>query len=291
MRNRSCVRSLAAAFALAALSGCPHPPPEPTPDAGTLDAGTPVDGGSEPEPDAGTPLPEIPRPGSQVPPRAKDPAASCQEVKARNPSAPSDWYWLDPCGTQGARQALYYCEMDRPGSNGARGGWTVAGWQPASAITTLGVERRDTPSAQASNWSSSLECLSFREVMIFNKTTGAYFTDSLPGEPSRVSSVPYALGVPGHSFNQGRYGPDSPSYTPITQACVGFSYNGALSAEWACVTDTSAGGTARGHVADYALDYNCKPVPTYDPNRAWAWADNDSCSLVGEDYAWGIAVR
>lgn len=285
MLKCSSICLLATAFALATLSGCPHPPPP------VHDAGTPLDGGSEPEsPDAGT-LPDIPRPDAQVPPPTSNPAKSCLEVKARTPRAPSGWYWLDPCGTQGAQQSLYYCEMDRPGPNGTHGGWTVAGWQPASAITTLGVESRDTPSTTAINWSRSLGCLPFVEVMIFNKTTGAYFTDTLPGDNFRVSAVPYALGAPGHSFNQGRYGPDSPSYTPITQGCVGFSYNNALSTDWACVTDTAEGGTARGHIADYALDYNCKPMPPYNPNRAWAWADNDSCSLVGEDYSWGIAVR
>jgi hypothetical protein len=127
--------------------------------------------------------------------------------------------------------------------------------------------------------------------MVFNKTNGQFFTDTLRGSQFTVSTVPYALGEAGHSFNQGRYGPDSPTYTPITQGCVGYNYDGSIFADWACVTDYSVGGTAKGHIADYALDYNCNPAPAYDPLRAWAWANDSSCSLVGQDYLWGAAVR
>ncbi|WNG24419.1 DUF4114 domain-containing protein [Cystobacter fuscus] len=220
-----------------------------------------------------------------------DPDSSCQAVKTRDPNATTGWYNLDPCGTQGAQKDTYYCDMDKVGANGIKGGWTVAGWQQSSATTTLGLEKRGVQAEAATNWSRPLTCLPFNEVMVFNKTNGQFFTDTLRGSQFKVSTVPYALGEAGHSFNQGRYGPDSPTYTPITQGCVGYNYDGSVFADWACVTDYSVGGTAKGHIADYALDYNCNPAPAYDPFRAWAWANDSSCNLVGQDYLWGVAVR
>ncbi|HEX5752974.1 MAG TPA: DUF4114 domain-containing protein [Archangium sp.] len=221
-----------------------------------------------------------------------DPDASCQAVKTRNPAASSGYYFLDPCGTQGAQKNTFYCDMDKTGANGIKGGWTVPGWQHASATTNLGVSNWGTPSDTGS-WSRRLQCLPFNETMVFNKTSGEYFTETLNGSQFQVTSTPYALGEPGRSFNQGSYGP---SNSNITQACVGYNYDGSLFAEWACVTDWTVGGTARGHIADYAIEYNCNPSPAYeDPNydwnRPWAWANNTTCTHVGEDYLWGIGVR
>jgi hypothetical protein len=220
-----------------------------------------------------------------------DPDASCQAVKTRNPAAPSGWYRLDPCGTRGAQTDTYYCDMTSPGANGIVGGWTVGGWQQASASTTLGLERRGTQSDTSTNWSRPLSCIPFNEAMVFNRTHNERFTETLRGSQFRVNAVPFALGEPGRSFNQGRFGPESTTYTPITQGCVSYNFDGTIFADWACVTDGAFGGTAKGHIADYALDYNCSPAPAYDPNRAWAWANNTSCSRVGQDYLWGIAVR
>jgi hypothetical protein len=217
-----------------------------------------------------------------------DPDASCQAVKTRNPSAVSGFYNLDPCGTGGVQKEPYYCDMDKVGANGVKGGWTVPGWQTASATTSLGIEKRGTPSDSSTNWSRSLACLPFNETMVFNRTKNEYFTETLRGSQFRVTSVPYALGEPGRSFNQGSYGP---SVNSIMQGCVSYNYDGTLFNEWACVTDWMVGGTAKGHIADYALDTNCDPLPAYDPARPWAWANNKSCNYVGQDYIWGIGVR
>ncbi|HEX8699227.1 MAG TPA: DUF4114 domain-containing protein [Myxococcaceae bacterium] len=217
-----------------------------------------------------------------------DPDASCQAVKTRSPTAVSGFYNLDPCGTQGVQKDTYYCDMDKVGANGVKGGWTVPGWQQASAKTTLGIEKRGTPGPTAANWSRSLSCLPFNEAMVFNKTSGDYFTETLTGSQFKVTAAPYALGEPGKSFNQGAFGP---SDSLINQGCVSYNYDNTLFSEWACVTDSSAGGTAKGHIADYALDYNCLPVPNYDPARPWAWANNSTCTQVGVDYTWGIGIR
>lgn len=227
-----------------------------------------------------------------------DPDASCQAVKTRTPAAASGYYYLDPCGTQGAQKEIFYCDMDKVGANGIKGGWTVPGWQHASATTNLGISKWGTPSDTGS-WSQSLQCLPFNETMVFNKgnpqqgVQPEYFTETLRGSQFSVSTVPYALGEPGRSFNQGAFGP---SDSLITQGCVGYNYDGNLFADWACVTDWTLGGTAKGHIADYAMEYNCDPSPAwYDPDydwsRPWAWANNTDCKYVGKDYLWGIGVR
>jgi hypothetical protein len=215
-----------------------------------------------------------------------DPDASCQAVKTRNPTAPSGFYDLDPCGTKTPQK--YYCDMDTVGANGVKGGWTVPGWQPASALTSLGIETRGIAAATTTNWSRSLACLSFNESMVFNRTYNQAFTETLRGADFKVTGVPYALGDPGRSFNQGSYGPSTAS---IMQGCVSYNYDGTLFNEWACVTDWMSGGTAKGHIADFALDTNCNPTPAYTLARPWAWANNSSCSYVGVDYIWGIGVR
>jgi hypothetical protein len=216
-----------------------------------------------------------------------DPDASCQAVKTRNPAAPSGFYDLKPCGANTTAQK-YYCDMDTVGANGVKGGWTVPGWQPASALTSLGIENRGVAAATSTNWSRSLACFAFNETMVFNKANNQAFTETLSGAQFRVTGVPYALGEAGRSFNQGSYGPSTAS---IMQGCVSYNYDGTLFNEWACVTDWTVGGTAKGHIADYALDTNCNPTPAYDPARPWAWANNSSCSYVGVDYLWGIGIR
>jgi len=216
-----------------------------------------------------------------------DPDASCQAVKTRNPAATSGFFDLAPCGP-GTPAQKYYCDMDTVGANGVKGGWTVPGWQPASATTSLGIETRGTAALTSTNWSRSLACLSFNETMVFNRTHNLAFTETLRGANFKVTGVPYALGEPGRSFNQGSYGPSTAS---IMQGCVSYNYDGTLFSEWACVTDWMSGGTAKGHIADFALDTNCNPTPAYNTSRPWAWANNGSCSYVGVDYLWGIGVR
>jgi hypothetical protein len=214
---------------------------------------------------------------------------TCRDAKVAVPTARSGWYRLDPCGN--GQTNTYFCDMTTS-HNGFVGGWTVAGWQEASARTTLGLQNRGVQTDTMPNWSRPLTCFSFTEAMVFNRTFNEQFIETMPaGTTFQLSAIPYALGQPGRSFNQGRYGPQSTTYTPITQGCVGYNYNGTLFADWACVTDGALGGTARGHIADYALDYNCVPAPAYNPNRAWAWANNTTCRHVGVDYLWGIAVR
>jgi len=221
-----------------------------------------------------------------------DPDSSCQAAKTRvideGKTPVSGWYSLDPCGTK--TPETYYCDMDKVGANGIKGGWTVPGWQQASATTSLGVEKRGTPSDTATNWSRPLKCMPFNEVMVFNKTSNQYFTDTLRGSQFRVNSVPYALGEAGHSFNQGTYSLNSSAKT--MQGCVAYNYDGTLNAAWGCTSDNlQPQFSAKGHIADESVDWHCDPVPNYDPARKWAWANNTSCSNVSQDYLWGIGIR
>jgi hypothetical protein len=77
------------------------------------------------------------------------------------------------------------------------------------------------------------------------------------------------------------------------QGCVSYNYDGALgTGATGCVSDSLVPGfSAKGHIADEGVEYNCDPAPAFDPARKWAWANNASCSMVGQDYLWGIAIR
>jgi hypothetical protein len=177
----------------------------------------------------------------------------------------------------------YYCDMTTPGADGRAGGWTLGGQQLASAKTSLGVTSRGT--AGGTDWSSNLACIPFQEAQVFNKTRNERFTQLLPGLQNGLKQVPFALGEAGRSFVQGSYGP---SDSLVMMGCVRFDYYDTIFSEWACVTDWTAGGTARGHIADYAVEYNCNPAIT---TAKWAWGDDASCRYAGELYTWGIAVR
>lgn len=212
-----------------------------------------------------------------------DPEPSCKSIKTRYPSAASGVYRLDPCGS-GAVD-FYYCDMATPGADGSVGGWTVGGWQPASATTSLGVEDRGEVGSTA--WSKRLACLSFSEALVFNKTYDEHFSTTLPAPEPGLTSVPYALGVAGRSFVQGAYGP---SDSLVMMGCVRHDYYSTIFPEWGCVTDWTSGGTAQGHIADYALEFNCNPA-IYSSTVRWAWANDSTCRYAGVDYTWGLAVR
>jgi len=210
-----------------------------------------------------------------------DPDSSCQTIKTRYPNATDGLYRLDPCGNGVVGD--YYCDMTTPGADGRVGGWTLGGQQLASAKTSLGVTSRST--VGGADWSSNLACIPFQEAQVFNKTRNERFTQLLPGMQNGLKQVPFALGEAGRSFVQGSYGP---SDSLVMMGCVRYAYDGTIFSEWACVTDWQSGGTARGHIADYAVQNNCNPAPA---GARWAWANDASCRYAGELYTWGIAVR
>jgi hypothetical protein len=222
------------------------------------------------------PLPAI---GTTYP--GLDPDPTCQRIKTRYPAALSGIYRLDTCGNGVVDN--YYCDMTTPGADGRVGGWTLGGWQPASAKTSLGVTSRGT--VGSADWSSNLACVPFQEALVFNQTKNESFTQVLPFAHNGLKQVPFALGEAGRSFVQGTYGP---SDSLVMMGCVRYAYDGTVYAEWACVTDWRSGGMARGHIADYAVEYNCNPIPM---GARWAWADDASCRYAGEPYTWGIGVR
>jgi hypothetical protein len=211
-----------------------------------------------------------------------DPDSSCQAVKTRYPSSASGVYRLDPCGNGVVSE--YYCDMTTPGEDGRAGGWTLGGWQLASAKTGMGAANRGT--VGAAEWSRSLACIPFSEGLVFNKTYNESFSQVLPDLQPGIRQVPYAMGVAGRSFVQGTYGP---SDSLVMQGCVRYGYDNALSPAWGCVTDwTVSGSTASGHIADYALEWSCNPAV---PNATWAWGNDTTCKYAGVAYTWGIGVR
>jgi hypothetical protein len=218
------------------------------------------------------------------------PLASCQAYKSQNPSAPSGIYRLDPRGTKDStKYADFYCDMDTAG-----GGWTVAGCQPASATTTMGTVDRGIVGHATNAWSKALYGIPFTTVMVRNKTYNQHFTQGVAdGFWQWTTNTPMSV-----SYNRGRG--NAPAFVQGTygdfgqplemMGCVNFNFDGSSSSDWGCATDPDFGGTAQGHIADYAL-FNCRPYFDDYTNLKWAWANNASCSYVNQDYNWCIAIR
>ncbi|MCY1023918.1 fibrinogen-like YCDxxxxGGGW domain-containing protein [Pyxidicoccus sp. MSG2] len=216
---------------------------------------------------SGPSIPEGPCPGA--PPAALQ---SCRQLHQFCPELPSGTYELNPCGSEAK---THYCDMTSSG-----GGWTVAGWQTASAKTSLGVSDRGTPGS--SDWSRNLSCVQFSEVQVFNRTYNEAFTQSYSASTWNYTATNMAFGSPGTAFKQGVYGPTS---SRIMMGCINYSYNGGVVPEAACDSDWQSG--ARGHLADYAGEY-CSGGRL---DFTWAWSNGTTCRYRGQPYIWGFAIR
>jgi hypothetical protein len=199
-------------------------------------------------------------------------ARSCMELKGRSPSLGSGVYMLDPCG-QGPSN--YYCDMTTEG-----GGWTVAGWQAASAATSLGVSTWGTLGATA--WSKALSCVPYTTIRVFNRTNNEGFSRTYPASTWSSTISNMAIGNPGNAFKQGTYGPAN---SLITMGCVDYSYNGGIYPQYACDSDWQTG--PKGHLADYAGEFCAGGRLDY----TWAWSNGTTCSYRGVPYTWGFAIR
>jgi hypothetical protein len=163
--------------------------------------------------------------------------------------------------------------MDRDG-----GGWTLAGWQAASAVSNMGVN--DAGTVGGSDWSSDLACVGFSEIMVFNDTLNQHFIQSYPQQVWNQTSTNFAIGTNGNAFKHGFYGPGQ-----IMMGCVNYQYGGGNVSAYACDSDGQA--SAQGHLADYAGEYCSGGRLDY----TWAWSDASTCVLRGQPYTWGYAIR
>jgi hypothetical protein len=204
---------------------------------------------------------------------AQGPCGSCQEVLDGGLSSGDGLYELDPCGTGLPRS--YWCDMSHDG-----GGWTLAGWQSASATTMLGHADRGT--VGSSDWSMDLSCVAYDQVAVFNLTHGQFYSQSYSASTWTAATGNQAIGPAGTAFKQGTYGP---SASQIVMGCVDYTYGGGTYAQYACDNDSTRG--QRGHIADYAGEFCSGGRLDY----TWAWTDGSSCTLRGSPYTWGIAIR
>jgi len=199
--------------------------------------------------------------------------SSCLGVLQAGASTGDGVYMLEPCGDGQVRG--FYCDMTQEG-----GGWTVAGWQNADAKTNLGVS--DRGEMGAAEWSSSLSCIPYSEIMVFNDTYGQAFRQTYDAAVWSATETNMSIGSPGTAFNQGTYGP---SDSQIMMGCVDYAYNGESSPQYGCDNDSQKG--QKGHISDYAGEYCSGGRLDY----SWAWTDGTTCNYRGMLYVWGFAIR
>ena len=199
--------------------------------------------------------------------------SSCLEVLELGMGTTDGIYELDPCGT--GDRAEYWCDLTTLG-----GGWTVAGWQPANATDSLGLEARNRPGD--ADFSVPLNCVPFSEIRVFNLLDGEGFSRTYDPQIWEATALNLAVGDAGDAFKLGTY---ASSANGTLMGCVGYSYQGEVHPEYAC--DSDGYGGAQGHLADYAGEY-CAGGRL---DGSWAWTDGVSCVYRGVDYDWGFAIR
>ena len=197
--------------------------------------------------------------------------ASCLDVLDAGRSSGDGAYELDPCGTGPAE---YWCDMSTDG-----GGWTLAGWQAADGTDALGLA--DWGTLGGTEFSTSLACVPYEEVMVFNQTYGLWVSDTYTASTFAETADEFTLGASTDAFVQGWYGPSTSLYT---MACVNF-YAVYGAPAYGCDNDWYGG--QQGHVTDYAGEF-CSGGRL---DGTWAWADGSSCLYRGTMYTWGWALR
>ncbi len=198
---------------------------------------------------------------------------SCLEALALGLAADDGLTALDPCGS-GAPET-FWCDQTTDG-----GGWTLAGWQPASAGTALGLGFRGDPATD--DFSVDLACVAYGEIAVFNRLDGEWFSAAQPQGTWQETALNLAIGEAGSAFKQGHYFSHDDTRT---MGCVNYAYNGGVFEEYACDNDWTGG--AQGQLADYAGEY-CEGARL---DWTWAWSDGVTCSYRGESYSWGFALR
>ncbi len=194
--------------------------------------------------------------------------SSCADIIASGAGA--GVYSLDPCGSGTGRD--FWCDAD---------GWTYGGKQPSSGTLFLGIS--NSGDVSGTNWSRDLSCINFSEIKVFNENNGQVYSRNYGANTWLVgfqrSGNNIALGSNGNAFKLGTYGGGA------VMGCVDYSYSGGNIVNYAC--DSDGQRSARGHFAQYAGEY-CSGGRL---DGTWAWTNGNTCSLRGQNYIWGIAIR